>query len=151
MEFLILPLLIGVLKVPAPPPSADQLADFSRLAKVVDQEVYVVDGSGQERRLTLLDAGDRAVRFMVGQQTLEMSRDAIVSVDRVRDRTIDGVIKGVLFGLLVGGIAEASIPNSNGGYLLRGALGYGTLGYLFDAGHVARQPVYRATVSVKTP
>ena len=150
MEFLILPLLIGVMAVPAPPPSADQLADFTRLAKAVDEEVYVVDSTGQERRVTLLEAGDQAVRFMVGQQTLEMSRDAIIRVDRVRDRNLDGIIKGALFGLLIGGIAEAN-TSSNGGYLLRGALAYGSIGYLLDVGHVARQPVYRATVSAKTP
>ena len=151
MEFLIVPLIIGVMAIPAPPPSAEHLADFTRVARAVNEEVYVVDSNGQERRVTLLEAGDQAVRFMVGQQTFEMSRDTIVRVDRVRDRTIDGIVKGVLVGLLIGGIAETSISNANGGYLLRGALAYGGLGYLFDAGHVARQPVYRASVSARTP
>jgi uncharacterized protein YcfJ len=150
MEFLIVPLLIGVMAVPAPLPPAEQLADFTRLAKAVDEEVYIVDSNGQERRVTLLEAGDQAVRFMVGQQTLEMSRDAIVRVDRVRDRNIDGIVKGALIGLLIGGIAEANTSGSEA-YWLRGMLAYGGIGYLFDVGHVARQPVYRATVSAKTP
>jgi hypothetical protein len=144
MEFLFMPLIIGLMAMPAPSPSAAHLADFTRLHGAVNEEVYVVDSTGQERRLTLLETGDMAAKFMVGQQTLEMSRDAIVRVDRARDRNTDGVAKGVLVGLLIGWIAESATGNSNGGYLLRGALTYGSIGYLFDRGHVSRQPVYRA-------
>jgi hypothetical protein len=145
MEFLFLPLIIGAMAVPAPSPSAERLADFTRIRDAVDEDVYLVDSAGQERRVTILQAGDQAVTVLVGQQSVQMNRDAIVRVDRARDTTTDGVIKGALVGLLVGWIAEANTPNANGRYLLQGALTYAGLGYLFDRGHVARQALYRAT------
>ncbi len=144
MEFLFLPLVIGLMALPAPSPSADRLADFTRLRDLAREEVYVMDTLGQERRLTILDAGDAAVTFLVGQRSLEMSRDLIVRVDRARDSNVDGVIKGVLIGLLIGSVAEGFESGSDGRYLLQGALTYGSIGYLFDRGHTARQPVYRA-------
>jgi hypothetical protein len=143
MEFLILPLLIGLIAVPSPGPSAARLADFTRLDGVEHEEVYVVDTSGLERRLTLVEAGDAAVKFMVGQQQLEIHRDAILRVDRVRDSSLDGAIKGMLFGLLVGAAIESNVSDGNGRYLLQGALTYGGIGYLFDRGHTGRQAVYR--------
>jgi hypothetical protein len=143
MEFLILPLIVGLIAVPTPGPSAARLADFTRLGGVEHEEVYVVDASGLERRLTVVEAGDAAVKFMVGQQQLEMSRDAILRVDRVRDSSLDGAIKGLLFGLLVGAAIETTLSDGNCRYLLQGALTYGSIGYLFDRGHTARQAVYR--------
>jgi hypothetical protein len=55
MEFLFLPLVIGVMALPAPSPSAARLTDFTRLRDLAREEVYVIDTSGQERRLTILD------------------------------------------------------------------------------------------------
>ena len=143
MGFLILPLVIGAMALPTPTPSTDRLADFTRIGSAIHEDVYVTDNTGQERRLTILDAGAAAVTFQVGLQSVQMSRDAIVRVDRTRDRNIDGVIKGMLVGLLVGSIAEQSVSGSDGRYLLQGALTYGSLGYLFDRGHVAREPLYQ--------
>ena len=147
MEFLILPLLIGLIAVPSPGPSAERLADFTRLEGIEREEVYVIDTTGQERRLTLVQAGDRAVKFMVGQQELEMSRDAIAGVDRARDSSVDGAVKGLIFGLVLGAAIESTMSNGNGRYILQGALTYGGIGYLFDRGHTARQTVYRAPSS----
>ena len=144
MEFLFLPLVIGVMALPAPSPSAARLTDFIRLRDLAREEVYVIDTSGQERRLTIVDAGDAAVTFLVGQQSLEMSRDLIVRVDRARDGNVDGLIKGALIGLLIGSVAEGCASGSDGRYLLQGALSYGGIGYLFDRGPAARQLVYRA-------
>jgi hypothetical protein len=143
MEFLFLPLIIGALALPAPSPSAERLADFTRIRDAVREEVYIVDSAGQEGRVTILQAGDQAVTVLVGQQSVQMSRDAIVGVDRARDTTTDGVIKGALIGLLVGLIAETNTPNADGRYLLQGVVTYGGLGYLFDRGHVSRQALYR--------
>jgi hypothetical protein len=143
MEFLFLPLIIGAMAVPAPSPSAERLADFSRIRDAIREEVYIVDSAGQERRVTIVQAGDQAVTVLVGQQSVQMNRDAIVGVDRARDTTTDGVIKGALIGLLVGLIAETNTPNPNGRYLLQGVITYGGLGYLFDRSHVSRQPLYR--------
>ena len=144
MEFLFLPLVIGLMALPAPSPSADRLADFTRLRDLAREEVYVIDTSGQERRLTIVDAGDAAVTFLVGQQSLEMSRDSLfVSIGRAT-ATLTALIKGALIGLLIGSVAEGCASGSDGRYLLQGALTYGGIGYLFDRGHAARQPVYRA-------
>ena len=143
MEFLFLPLIIGAMALPAPSPSAERLADFTRIGDAVREEVYLVDSAGQERRVTILQAGDQAVTVLIGQQSVQMNRDAILSVERARDTTTDGVIKGALVGLLVGWIAEANTPNAKGRYFLQGVLTYGGLGYLFDRGVTARQPLYR--------
>jgi hypothetical protein len=144
MGFLLVPLVIGVITLPAPSPSDERLADFARIRKAVDEEVYLVDSAGQERRVTILQAGDRAVTVLVGQQSVQMSRDAVVRVERMRDTNVDGVIKGALLGLLVGLAIEANAPNGNGRFLLQGVLTYGGLGYLFDRGNVSRQPLYKA-------
>ena len=151
MEFLILPLIVGLIAIPSPTPSAERMADFTRLGGLERQEVYVVDTSGQERRVTLVEAGDAAVKFMIGQQQIEMNRDAILRVDRVRDSSLDGAIKGMLFGLLIGAVIESNASDTNGRYLLQGALAYGSIGYLFDRGHAARQPVYRAPSGMIRP
>ena len=146
-----MPLVIGLITLPSPAAPSDRLSDFTRLGGLAREEVYVIDTAGQERRLTLVEAGDTAVKFLVGQQSLEMSRDAIVRVDRARDSNVDGVIKGVLFGLLVGAAAESNVSGANGRYLLQGALAYGSIGYLFDRGHTVRQPVYRAPGPASSP
>jgi hypothetical protein len=142
MGFLILPLVIGVMALPSPTPPG--LADFTRLRDAVHDEVYVTDHTGQERRLTIIEAGETAVTAQIGFQSMQMSRDAIVSVDRARDGNVDGIVKGALIGLLIGSIAESSVSGADGRFLLQGALVYGGIGFLFDRGHVARQPLYRA-------
>jgi uncharacterized protein YcfJ len=144
MGFLILPLIIGVIAVPAPTPSRDTLADFARIQKALNREVSLRDASGQERIVTILGTSTDTITVEVGRQWLTMPRDAVMNVDRMRDSNRDGVIKGVLIGLIVGGAIESAMPDSNGRYLLRGALSYGALGYMFDRGNVARQPLYRA-------
>lgn len=84
------------------------------------------------------------VTVSVGRQWMTMHRDTILAMDRVQDRNRDGVVKGVLVGLVLGAVAESIAPGSDGRYLLRGAVTYGALGFLFDRGNVAREPLYRA-------
>ena len=143
MGYLTLPVIIGILALPAPGPGAQKLADFSRLQAVLNQDVYLTDATGVERRLRLVDAGNDAVRLMVGRQPIELQRDEVLRVDRVRDRSVDGTVKGAIIGALMGSVL-AQATDGGAGYVLRGALTYGTIGYLFDRAHVARQTVYRS-------
>ena len=108
MGFLILPLVIGVMALPSPTPTG--LADFTRLRDAVHDEVYVTDQTGQERRLTIIEAGETAVTAQIGFQSMQMSRDAIVSVDRARDGNVDGFVKGALIGLLL--VQESREPKA---------------------------------------
>jgi hypothetical protein len=144
MGYLIIPLIIGIVAVPSPGPTAQQLTDFARIQRAINRDVYFTDTSGQERVATILGVGTDAVTMEVGRQWTTVHRDALLAVDRVKDTNRDGVVKGVLVGLLVGAVVESAYDDGNGRFLLRGALTYGTLGYMFDRGHTARQPLYRA-------
>ena len=143
MEFLFLPLIIGAIALPAP------VAAGRTSGRLHSHRRRCPRGGiprRQRRSGTSRDnpPGRRpAVTVLIGQQSVEMNRDAILSVERARDTNTDGVIKGALVGLLVGWIAETNTPNANGRYLFQGVLTYGGLGYLFDRGVTARQPLYR--------
>lgn len=144
MGYLVLPLIIGIIAVPTPAPSPQQLTDFARIQRAINREVYLVDASGQERVMSILGTGTDAITVAVGRQWMTMHRDTVLSVDRVRDRNRDGVVKGVLIGLVLGAVVESAIPGRDGRYLLQGAVTYGTIGYLFDRRNVAREALYRA-------
>lgn len=144
MGYLVLPLIIGVIALPQPGPSKDALADFARIQKALDKEVYVRDASGQERVVRILDAATDAITVEVGRQQVTMLRDDVLAVDRRKDRNIDGIVKGAVVGLILGAVIESAYTDANGRYLLRGAVSYGVIGYLFDHGHTAREPLYRA-------
>ncbi|MEZ5284731.1 MAG: hypothetical protein R2712_07985 [Vicinamibacterales bacterium] len=102
-----------------------------------------MDANGQERQLTLLDAGAQAVRFEIGARPVTMRRDEILAVDRVKDRNRDGVIKGALVGAILGGLIDSSV-RGGGRFAIRSAVSYAAIGYLFDRAHTAREPLYRA-------
>jgi hypothetical protein len=142
MGYLILPLIIGIISTPTPPSPA--LNDFTRIRRALNQEVYLRDNSGQERVVSVLGVGADAVTVEVGRQWMTINRDAVLAVDRLRDGNTDGVIKGALIGLILGSAIESAMSDGNGRYLLRGAVTYGALGYLFDRQNVARQKLYRA-------
>lgn len=145
MGYLIVPLIIGIIAVPAPGPSRDTLADFTRIQKALGDEVYLRDTTGQERVVSILDAGTDIVTVGVGRQSMTVRQDEILAVDRMKDRNRDGFVKGALIGLLVGAaIGSAYTDRDSGRYLLSGALTYGAIGYMFDHGHTAREPLYRA-------
>lgn len=144
MGYLVIPLVIGIIAMPTPAPPPDVLGDFARIQRALNRNVYVTDTSGQERVVTILGSATDAVTVSVGRQWSTMHRDAILAMDRVQDGNRDGVVKGVLVGLVLGAVAESMMPGGDGRYLLRGAVTYGTLGYLFDRGNTTREPLYRA-------
>lgn len=151
----IVPLLLGLLILPDPGPSERQLAEFSRIQKVVDQSIYLVDQSGQERLMRLIAATDDELTLELGPRRFTMPRDEVLRVDRERDRTTDGLLKGLAFGagmgLLVRGLGGGSSEQ-----VFSAMAVYGGIGYLLDRGNQSRQPLYRApaaaaTVTVKVP
>jgi hypothetical protein len=145
MQLLLLPLIIGIIAVPAPAPSRDTLADFTRIQKALDHEVYMRDATGQERVVSILDTGTDIITVAVGRQSMTMQRDEVLAVDRIKDSNRDGFVKGALVGLLVGAtIGSAYTDRGSGRYVLSGVLTYGAIGYMFDYGHTAREPLYRA-------
>jgi hypothetical protein len=144
MEFLVLPLIIGIIAVPAPGPSSDALADFTRIQKALNREVYVRDTAGQERIVSILDAGTDAITVAIGQQQMTLQRDEILAVDRMKDSSRDGFVKGALIGLILGAAVGSAFDGRQGQYMFRAALSYGAIGYLFDYGHTSRAPLYRA-------
>jgi hypothetical protein len=148
MGYLIVPLIFGIISLPDPSQSPDRLADFARLRKAVGEVVYLTDGNGQERRLTLLEAGEHEVTLSNGAQSIVMQKDAVFTVDRARDRTIDGLLKGAAIGLVMGLLVESEIPGSDGSIIASGMLAYGTVGYLLDRASTARQPLYRGRPSM---
>lgn len=143
MGYLAIPMIIAILALPAPGPGAEELSDFGRLQRVVNEEVYVTDTTGVERRLRLVDAGSDAVRLLVAQQTIALARDEVVRIERVHDGSTDGAVKGAIIGGLAG-LAFAQAVEGGARHVLRGALMYGSVGFLFDRANVARQTVYRA-------
>ena len=144
MGYLIFPLIIGIIAAPSPLASPQELADFKRIQRALNQEVYLRDSTGQERVVNILGVGTDTVTVEIGRQWMTVNRDAVIAVDRVHDGNTDGVIKGALVGLLLGSAIEAAMSDGDGRYLRRGAVTYGALGYLFDRQNVARQKVYRA-------
>lgn len=144
MGILVVPLIIGIIAVPAPGPSRDTLADFARIQKALNREVYVRDTTGQERVVSIIGTGTDAITVAVGKQWSTMQRDEILAVDRMKDSSRDGFVKGALIGLIVGAAVGSAFDGREARYLLRGALTYGTIGYLFDYGHTSRAPLYRA-------
>src|SRR5262245_41442547 len=144
MGYLIVPLIFGIMAVPDPTLTPDRLADFARLRKAIGQTVYVTDSNGQERRLTLLEAGEREVTFSTGAQSIVMQKDAVFTVDRSRDSTLDGTLKGAAIGLVMGLLTASAFEESEGSIIVSGVLTYGTVGYLLDRANTVRQPLYRA-------
>jgi len=144
MGYLIFPLVIGIIAAPTPLASSQELTDFTRIQRALNQDVYLRDSSGQERVVSILGVGTDTVTVSIGRQWMTFNRDAVIAVDRVHDGNTDGVIKGALVGLILGSAIESAMSNGNGRYLLRGAITYGALGYLFDRQNVARQRVFRA-------
>jgi hypothetical protein len=145
MEFLIVPLIVGLFVFPGGGPANDKaLADFSRLHSAIDESVYVVDRTGHERLMTLLEAGERSITLGIGAQTVSMNRDAVLRVDRARDRTRDGVLKGGAFGLFTGLLALKATGARSGGLVIRSVFSYGTIGYLLDRANTNREALYRS-------
>jgi hypothetical protein len=144
MGYLIVPLIFGIMAIPDPTLTPERLADFARLRKAIGQTVYVTDFIGQERRLTLLEAGEREVTFSTGAQWIVMPRDSVFTVERSRDTTLDGALKGAAIGLVMGLVTASAFEESEGSIIVSGVLTYGTAGYLLDRANVARQPLYRA-------
>ena len=147
MGYLIVPLIFGIMAAPDPTLTPDRLADFVRLRKAIGQTVYVTDSTGLERRLTLLEAGEREVTFSTGAQSIVMQRDAVFTVERTRDTTLDGTLKGLAIGLLMGLVTASAFEESEGAIVLSGVLTYGSVGYLMDRANSARQPLYRARLA----
>ncbi len=143
MGYLIMPLIFGIMSVPDPTLTPARLADFARLQKALGQEVYVTDANGQERRLNLVDADDLEVTFSTGAQSIVMQRDAVFTVDRVRDSTLDGTLKGAAIGLIMGLLVASELPESQGTLVASAVISYGTVGYLLDRANTSRQPLYR--------
>ena len=144
MGYLIVPLIFGIMSIPDPTLTPDRLADFARLRQAIGQTVYVTDTNGQERRLTLLEAGEREVTFSNGAQSIVMQRDAVFAVDRARDSTLDGTLKGAAIGLVMGLLVATELPESKGSVLASSVISYGTVGFLLDRGNTTRQPLYSA-------
>lgn len=143
MGFLIVPLIIGIIAVPAPAPPPTELANLARIRRALNEEVYLRDASGQERVVSILGVGADTVTVSVGQQWQTMPRDEILAVDRMKDGNRDGFVKGALIGLILGGIIEANVPDSNGRYVLQGAVSYSLIGYVFDRANSSRSKLYR--------
>jgi hypothetical protein len=145
----ILPVVIGLLTMDGPAPSAKELADFSRLQSLVGQSVYVHDIDGQERLVRLLAATDQSLTYSVAARQVEMSRAAVLLVDRARDPSLDGAIKGTVFGLVLGVVASFVVGEFSPGHTARAMVAYGAMGFALDRGHTHRTPAYRApTASV---
>lgn len=151
----IVPLLIGVLLVPDPGPSSQRLADFARIQKALDESIYVVDQTGQERLVRLIGATGDELTLELGPRRLTMTRDAVLRVDRERDRSVDGLVKGLVFGAGMGLLVSA-LGGGSGKQVLQATAAYGSIGYLLDRGNRSREPLYRApgptaAVSVRVP
>jgi hypothetical protein len=139
------PLLVGLIALPGAAVGSDRhLEDFSRLRKVINETVYVLDTTGLERRLTVVQAGQQIVTLQAGRQTFTMHKDAIARVERARDRSWDGAIKGALFGLVMGLVVAGESGFPAGEVLPRAVTAYGSIGFLLDRAVTNRQDVYRA-------
>lgn len=148
---IILPLILGIIAVPAPEPPAHELANIDRLRRALQQEVYLIDTTGQERVVRILEVGTDAVTIAVVQQSSTLQHDRILAVDRAKDSKLDGTVRGALVGLILGGLIESGVGNGGGRHVLAGAVTYGLVGYLFDRAAASRQKLYRADAAPPEP
>jgi hypothetical protein len=143
--YIAVPLLVTLVVLPGDSLGGEQrLARFSRLRAAVNQEVYVTDSSGAERRLTLLEAGEQALILSAGVKTITIDRHEIAGVDRARDGVLDGPLKGAAFGLVLSLIATGSTHLSFSEAAPRAITAYAAIGLALDWGHTHRQKLYRA-------
>jgi hypothetical protein len=151
----IVPLLIGLLLLPDPGPSEQQLAEFSRMQKALDQSIYLVDQGGHERLMRLVGATDDVLTLELGPRRFTMKRDEVLRVDRENDRTTDGLLKGLAFGAGMG-LLVRGLGGGSSGHVFQAMAVYGGIGYLLDRSNQSRQPLYRAprpgaTITVRVP
>jgi hypothetical protein len=139
-----LPVVLGLLTLDGSPPSAQKLADFAQVQSAVGQSIYVSDNEGHERLVKLLAATDRSITLSVAGRQSEMSRDAVLFVDRARDSSADGAVKGALFGLAISVTASLALGDFSGRLALQSMALYGGIGFGLDRAHRNRAPVYRS-------
>ena len=140
---IILLLLLPI--IPLPPPSADALADFSRMSKALNTEVAIVDQEGVVREGILTAATKDDLIIAVGSGSKTFSREVVMSADRKTDSRKDGAIKGAIFGAILGTFVFDTYNNHGGGigswFTHVGV--YSGIGYLLDAAQDHREPIYR--------
>ncbi len=145
MGFIIVPLLIIGLAAPSNP-SAETLSNFSRFSKAIGQEIALVDRDGVVREGILTAAATDSVNVCFGSGTTTISREVVVSAERLRDSQKDGAIKGAVLGAIGGLFALQGYSSKSGA--LAGWAGsvaiYASIGWAFDALQTHQEPIYRA-------
>jgi len=148
MGFLILFVPIAIALAPLPGPSATALMDFSRMEKVIGQQIAIVDMDGAVREGRLVSATADQVTMDFGAGARVFGKTEIARAERLRDGVIDGIIRGALFGFVMGGLATQGCSSSSDGCVAEAVLGsmaiYGTIGWALDAANANRQPIYRS-------
>lgn len=146
MGYLIFPLLLGVVLAPAPKPSQQKLADFTRFSTAVGRQIAIVDNDGDVREglLRSVSTSDLTVQFRSGERIFQ--RDVIASAERMRDGRIDGAIRGAIFGVVIGAFAtQGARTNGEAASIFIGSVvTYAGIGYAIDASQSHREPLYRA-------
>ena len=148
MELIVLPVLLLMIFVPAPPPSAAKLADFARFSKALGQPIAIVDPEGVVREGVLVAASANDVTMQFGSSERIFQRDVVASANRLRDGRRDGAIKGLIFGAL-NALAVSAEYQGRGqkAEIWATCLAlYGVLGYGIDAAVTNRQPLYKASL-----
>ena len=121
--------------------------DFARFSRAIGKEVSIIDHKGDVREGVVVASTDESVVLHFGSGSQTFARSAIVSAELLNDSRRDGAVKGAVFGLAMAArftaiSGEVYIP------LIASSVGtYSGIGFLFDALHTGRQPLYRAHVS----
>jgi hypothetical protein len=147
---LTIPLLLLFALGKSPAQSEAALADFSRFANAINQEIAIVDVDGIVREGVLASVADDhvSVRFRSGTKTF--SRESVAAAERLNDGRRDGAIKGALIGAFMGAVM-AEAYNRHGGSKARvwatHVAIYGGIGFLLDGAQTNRQPIYRSPIA----
>lgn len=134
----IVAIVLAIVGVPGAFVDEQALAAFDRVQRHLGQDVVVVDATGIVMEGRLLAATTTTMELGFGQHVRHLAAADIARVDRQKDSPLDGLVKGLVIGALLGSLS------GDAKWALRSAVGYGGFGFVLDAGHQAREPIYRA-------
>ena len=124
---------------------ADERPGVGRLAGT-RTEVYVTNLDGVERKGRVLAATDEGLRLVFGGRETLLPWAEIARVDRRGDPVWDGALKGAVIGGALYGLmvltSDVREYDGAGDFVLGGAVGWGVVGAIADAFHIARSSVF---------
>jgi hypothetical protein len=143
-----IPVLL-ILTVAAAPARAQGLADPSRIAQAIKQEIALTDTAGIVREGVVVDVGPEGVTMRLDSGIRSFAFSQIASAERLKDGRLDGVAKGLLWGVVLGLLPNQGYTSQESalGEWARAVAGFGVIGYLLDAAETNREALYRSPTS----